>query len=312
MIRIGIIGTDVVAGLHTGALLTTGNFEIAGCYAPDNRDSMVFARHYRLVSYSSMEALFKYTDAIDIAGYFPEMTNLAEKSVKNHKHVYIAQPHHLGTVELQYLTKLADEAGTALQFGGGYRHYSVYNALAELKQKPRKVEIRHQLSCSETDLFTQLNTELARDIDFVLGTIHANISKIDLKSWCKTEDGYADMLECRLDCDNGCVINVVMHATPESASKLELVYDCSDLVVNADVFKSVIEKQYCDYDVLDSIVLDAYNEKTAHKNDLINFYRAIANDTDAAHRLEEQLQSIAVTDLIIERIKQLQPIQAMN
>ncbi len=310
MIRIGIIGTDAVADTNTMALLANNNYEIAGCYALDNRTSMVFARQHRLVSYSSIEALFKYTDAINVAGDIPEIMTLAEKSLKGMKHLYIAQPYQLNSREVQHLLKLANESGVVLQLGTGYRYCSTYDMLAQLEQKPRLIDIRHQLLTSGNGMLTQLNAELVRDMDYMLGILKANISKVDVKTWTKSE-GYPDLLNCRLECDNGCSVNIVMHTISEGDPKLEFTFNYSDTIVHADVFKSVMEKQYCDFDVSDSIVLDAYNERAMYRQDLKNFYMAIHNDEGAFRRIDEQLQSIAAADLIIERIKQLQPVTSL-
>ena len=307
MIRIGIVGIDTFAHLHAGVLLTNNNYEIAGCYSPDNRESMLFARKYRLVSYSSLEALFTYADAIDIAGNFPEMMILAEKSLKRMKHVYIAQPNQLSLTEIQHLVKLSNESGAILQLGAGYRFCPAYEQLAELKQKPRIVDIKHQLARNGEEAYTQLNTELAYDLDLVLGVLHAEISKIDIKTWTKTE-GQPDLLNCRLECDNGCSINIVLHTVTEGEPKLELIFNLPDMVVNVNVFRSIIEKQYCEFDVVDSNVLEAYNEKNIHKQNLTNFYKAICGDQVAIIRIEEQLQSIAASNLIVERIRKMQSV----
>lgn len=307
MIRIGIIGTDTAAHLHTGVLLASNNYEIAGCYAPDNRESMVFARQYRLVSYSSLEALFKYTDVIDIAGRVPEMMALAERSLKAMKHVYLNQPHQLSIAEVQHLVKLAAESGVVLQTGAGYRYCPAYDLLVELKQKPRLIEIKHQLVRNNEDVLLQLKTELSRDLDFVFGVLHAGINRTDIKTWSKS-DGYPDLLHCRLECDNGSSVNAVLHTVFEGESKLNITFNFPDVIVGADVFKSTIKKQYYEYDVVDSIVLNAYNEKTMHRHDLQNFYLAIRNNPDAIRRIEEQLQSIAAADVIVEQIRQSQPV----
>jgi predicted dehydrogenase len=307
MIRIGIIGTDAAAHLHTGALLAGSNYEIAGCYAPDNRESMVFARQYRLVSYSSLEALFKYTDVIDIAGRVPEMMALAERSLKAMKHVYIGQPNQLGMAEVQHLVKLAAESGVVLQAGSGYRYCPAYGSLVELKQKPRQIEIRHQLVRNNDDVLLQLKTELSRDLDLVFGVLHAGVNRTDIKTWTKS-DGYPDMLHCRLECDNGSSVNAVLHTVSEGEPKLNITFDLPDMIVKSDVFKSTIKKQYYEYDVVDSIVLDAYNEKTVYRHDLQNFYLAVRNNPDAIRRIEEQLQSISAADIVIDLIRQSQPV----
>ncbi len=307
MIRIGIIGADAVSRLHTQSFLTNINYEIVGCYSPDNRESMVFAREYRLVSYSSLDALFKYTDAIDIAGDFPDVMALAERSLKGMKHVYIAQPHRLSLENVQYLVKLADESGMTLQMSPGYRYCPAYEYFAELNQKPIMIDIRHRLPDTSENLMMRLNTELVRDLDFVLGIIRANVNKVDVKTWTRSKV-YLDLLNCRMECDNGCLINLVMQTIPEGDPKLEITFNFPDIIVRTDVFKSVVEKQYNRFDVTDSIVLDAYSEKMIHKQDLKNFFMTVTDSNGIGRRIDEQLQCIAAADLIVERIKSLQPV----
>ena len=308
MLRIGIIGTDQIARLHVGTLLTDNKFEIAGCYAAESRESMLFARQYRLVSYSSLEALFKYTDAIDIAGDSSEIFTLAEKSLKKLKHVYIAQPDRLSLSEIGYLVKLAEESGTVLQFGAGYRDCPVYDMLAEVDQTPKLIDIKHQFLNTGAGIYSQLNIELMRDLDFITGLMQADITgKANIKSWNKSE-GCFDMLHCRLDCNNGASINIVMQTISEGEPKLEMIFNFSDTVVTADIFKSVAKKQYRRFDVEDSIILDAYNEKAIHKKSLKNFYLAVNNDSAAGLRIEEQLRCFSVGDYIVERIKQSQSV----
>ena len=304
MTRIGIIGTGEVAHLHIVGLLTSSTYEITGCYAPENRQSMIFARHYRLISYSSPEALFKYADAIDIADNLPETMELAELSLKAMKHVLIAQPDWLNMDQIQYLKKLAEESDVILQLGTGYRYCPVHDMLAESMQMARVIDINHQL-VNDNNLYTRLNMELSYDFDFVTSILKASIYKLDVKTWTKSEKS-PDILHCRLECDNGCVINMIGYTITEGDPKLEITFTSSEAIVRADIFKSVIEKQYRSYDVGDSIVLDAYSKKTVHKHYLRNFYRAICNERDAIRNIERQIHNMAAADFIVERIKQLQ------
>jgi hypothetical protein len=305
MTRIGIIGTGDVAHIHIAGLLTCSNCEIAGCYAPENRPSMIIARQYRLISYSSPEALFKYADAVDITDNLPETMALAELSLKAMKHVFIAQTDQLSMEQMQYLKKLAEESGVVLQLGTGYRYCPAYEMLAKSMQTAKVIDIRHQL-VSHSDLFARLNVELSYDFDFVTGILKASISKLEVKTWTKSENS-PDVLHCRLECDNGCAVNLMAYTVVEGEPKLEFTFTSSDAVIRADVFKSAIEKQYRTCDVVDSIILDAYSDKTIHKQYLRNFYRAICNEHDAIHSIDDQFQNRVAADYIVDRIKQLQP-----
>ena len=300
MTRIGIIGTEDVAHIHIIGLLTSNNFEIVGCYSPENRQSMLFARQYRLISYSSADALFKHADAIDITDDLPEMMELAELSLKALKHVFIAQPDRLSMEQMQYLKKLADESNVILKLGAGYKYCPAYNLLAETMQTALVVDIRHQL-LNNNDLCNQLIMKLSYGFDFVTGIIQANISKLEVKTWTNTENS-PDLFQCRLDCDNGSVVNVLGYTVNEGDPKLEMTFTSSDTVIRADIFKSHIEKQYRNSNVTDSLILDDYNEKSVHQNYLRIFYHAICNERDAIRTIDKQFQNIAAADYIVGNI----------
>lgn len=297
MTRIGIIGTDTLAQIHIVELLTNNHFEIVGCYAPDDRQSMVFARQYRLISYSSIEALFKYADTVDIAGNLPETMDLAECSLKAIKHVLIVQIDRLNMEQIQYLRKLAEESGVVLQLGTGYRYCPVYETLNQSIKEAKVVDIKHQL-VSGKDPYARLNVELSYDFDFVTSILKASICKIDVKTWNKT-----DILHCRLECDNGCVINLMAYTITAGEPKLEMTFTSSDTIFCADIFKSTIKKQYRANDIVDPIILDAFSEKVIQKHYLRNFYRAICNEYESVRNIDRQFQNMAAADYIVERMK---------
>ncbi len=304
MVRIGIIGTNTTAHLCTGVLLTDNHYEISGSYASNNRDSMVFARQYRLVSYSSMEALFKYTDAIVISGYVSDTTLLAEKSLKNFKHTYITHPYLLPMDEIQHLIKLANESGMILQLGIGYRDCAVDKALRNLSQTPALININHQMVQSD-DVYTQLQTTLSSDLDLIIGILHINFRKTDVKTWTKT-DGFPAILHCHLDCDNGSTLHTTIRMIAEGEPKLEVTFHLPDRIVRTDVFKSTVETQYCELDVIDNQTLEAYQEKAIYKAAFNNFYHAISGKQESIRSIDEQIQAINTAHIIVNQVRKKQ------
>lgn len=301
MTRIGIIGTGDVAHIHIIGLLTSSNYEIAGCYSPENRQSMIFARKYRLISYSTAEALFKYADAVDITDDLPETNDLAELSLKALKHVFVAKPNRLNMQQMQYLKKLADESGVILQLGTGYKFCPAYKILAETMPTAMMVDIRYQLANSN-DWYLQLNLKMSYIFDFVTNILNANITKIEVKKWTKTEKS-PDVLHCKLECDNGSVINLMTYTVAEGVPKLEMTFTSSDYIIRVDIFKSVVEKQYRTSNVCENITLDAYYEKLVQQDYLKYFYRAICDEREAIHNIEKQFQNMAAADYIVGIIK---------
>jgi len=300
MIRLGIIGTGDIAHIHIIGLLTSNNYEIAGCYSPENREAMIFARQYRLISYSSANALIKYVDAIDITDNLPETMALAELAIKELKHVFIAQPFQLYMKQMQYLKKLAEESGVVLQLGTGYKYCPVYHLLAETMQTAMLVDVRRQLA-KNSDLNSQLFMQLTYDFDFVTSILNTSITKLDIKTWV-TNANSPDVLNCRLECDNSSVINIVAYTIVDGDPELEMTYTSSDTIIRADVFQSIVEKQYRTSTDKARIILDVYNEKSVHQYFLKNFYRAICNEHDAIRKIEKQFQNIAAADYVVEKL----------
>ena len=308
MIRIGIIGTGEMAHIHIVGLLTSNQYEIAGCYAPENRQSMTFARKYRLISYSSVEALFKYADAIDIIDDLPETIQLAELSLKAMKHVFIVHPDRLNIKQMQYLKKLAEKSGVVLQLGTGYLYCPVYNKLGETMQKAMLVDIRHQIVFNTINLAAltnlvpaQMKMQLSYNLDFVTSILNANIIKIDVKQWNQKEN-LPNALHCRIVCDNGSMINLMVYTIAEGEPNTEVIFTSSDDIIRAIIFKSIIEKQSRTDNTVNKIKLEAFNEKIIHQQYLKNFYQAICNEHDAIKKIEKLYQNIAAADDILERV----------
>jgi len=301
MTRLGIIGTSDIAHVHIIGLITSNQYEIAGCYAPENRQSMTFARKYRLISYSSAEALFKCADAIDITDDLPETMKLAELSLKALKHVFIAQPNRLNIIQMQYLRKLAEESGVILQLGTGNKHCPTYNMLNKTMQKAMVIDIRHQMTLS-SNLYTQLKMQLSYDFDFVTSILNANIRKIDVKKWKKT-DNIPDVLHCRMECDNESTINLMAYTVVDGEPKTEMIFTSLEDVIRADIFKSIIEKQSRTCNTVIKTILEPYNEKIIHQHYLKNYHLAICNEFDAIRNIDRLFQNIVAADDIIEKIK---------
>jgi len=299
MTRIGIIGTGDTAHLHIIGLLTSNNYEITGCYSPENRESMIFARQYRLISYSSAGALFKFADAIDITDDLPEMMALAELALKELKHVFIAHSGRLEMKQMQYLKKLAEESDVILQLGTGYKFCPVYNLLAETMQKAILVDIRHQM-VNNSDLYKLLNMKLSYDFDFVTSILKTNITKLDVKTW-GTTDNSPDILHCRLECDNGSVINMTVFTIEDGDPKIEMTLTSSDTIIRADIFQSNVEKQNRTGNVKDRIILDVYNEKSVQQYYLKDFYRAICKEQNAIRNIDKQFQNMAAADYVVDK-----------
>jgi len=254
-------------------------------------------------------------DVVIITGDLPETMQMAELSLKALKHVFIAKIGNLNIGQLHYLKKLAEESGVVLQLGTGYKYCSAYNMMNEATLSAKIVEIKHQLTNSD-DIFTQL----ANDFDFVTSLFNVGISKYNVRSWnnsenipekkeryrhCGLDPQSPDLLHCRLECDNGCVINVTIYTIDEGAPKLEIGVITSEMIYNVDIFGAIVKKQNRSGDAIENITLENYNEKNIYDYYMLNFEHAITNNLEALRIIDKQFQNIVVANSVIERIRHI-------
>ncbi|MDR0714978.1 MAG: Gfo/Idh/MocA family oxidoreductase [Bacteroidales bacterium] len=307
MVRIGIIGTDESAHRHTTVLLANNTFEIVGYYDYNNRDSMLLARKYRLISYSSLDALFKYSDAIDISADMPGIFTLAEKSLKALKHLYIAYPHSLTADELQYLLKLADESEVVLQLGTKHNYCPVCNFASQTGKMPQTVHICHLLNRKEQHPLNRLKTELPYDLSLALNVLNSNIIKIDPH----VEMTGSTVFRCRMECDNGILVTVAMHLDSEEAEKLTLRFSYPDMEMEMDVFHSVADIYYNEFDVGDHKLLEPYNERNICRKHLEEFAAAMQRNQDMAS-MDLHMQCFIAADLAIDYVRQMPVVKTLS
>ncbi|GHT21993.1 hypothetical protein FACS189430_03080 [Bacteroidia bacterium] len=298
MIRIGIIGTDLAAELHTMAILADSAFEIVGCYAQNSRESMLFARKYRLISYSSLDALLNYADAIDIASETPDACLLTERSLKAFKHVLLSHPHLLSTKEIRYLAKLADESGVTLQLGTKYNHSPVDKLIKGLKHVPQTIQMNHLLNVAGQLPLSCLKTELPYDLFFVLNLLNANIAKIDITALTDDE------CQIRIAADNGSLLSLNLSLEVDAKPALTLRCTFPEMIAEADVFRSTASIHYKEFDVVDSQELEPYNERKICVNIFAEFAVAIAEKPYLYALMNPQIQHFAATDVIVDYIGQ--------
>ena len=231
---------------------------------------------------------------------FPETMVSAEISLKALKHAFITQPDWLNMEQMQYLKKLAEESSVALQLGTGYKYCPVYDTLLETIQTAKVVDIRHQL-VNSGDVNTSWNMILFYDFDFVTNILNADFIKFDVNTWSKTGES-SDILHCRLECDNGCIVDMTFYTIDHGEPKLEMTFTSFDAVFRADIFQSVIEKQDLTCNTTDRIILDAYSEKIIHERYLENFRRIVSNELNTIRNIDRQYQNMLFVDGIVKRI----------
>jgi hypothetical protein len=240
-------------------------------------------------------------DMVVIAEDSPETMQLAELSLKTLKHVLIARPDRLNIEQINYLKRLAEESGVILHPGTGYKFCPVYEMLTQKTVSAKVIEIKHQLTNSG-NLYSQFRMELFYDLDFVTDIMNTEIRKFSVKSW-KSPENLPDIINCRLECDNGCIINIMAYTVTTGKPKLDITFFSSEAIIFADIFGSIIKKLYRTNNLEENIILDAYCEETVYNRYLACFNNAIGNNPVAIRDNERLFQNMAVVHSVMEKTK---------
>ena len=230
---------------------------------------------------------------------FPETMEAAELSLKTLNPVFVVHPDLLSMEQIQYLKKLAEESGVAIQLGTGYKYCPAYDILIETLQTALVIDIRHQL-LNSSDLDSQLKIILSYDFDFVTNILNAGFVRYDVKTWT-TSGKTTDVLYCRMECDNGSIINLMAYTVDQGEPKLEMTFTSFDAVIHADVFTSVIEKRDLICNTTGRIISGAFCEKSIRERYLENFRRAVCNEPDALRNIDKQFQNLVIAEDVVKR-----------
>ena len=155
-----------------------------------------------------MHELVKEVDVIDIVTPTLAHLEIAAFALKQFKHVFIEKPIVASAVEAQKLVDIAHEANVKVQVGHVERFNPAMIAALPFIDNPMFIEV-HRLSSFNprgTDVPVILDL-MIHDIDIVLHTVRANLRKVSASGVAVVTDT-ADIVNARLEFDNGCVANL--------------------------------------------------------------------------------------------------------
>lgn len=208
MIKTGILGTSETATLFAANIKELGKFELTGCFSPDYNKSKAFGATFGLIAYPSIDALFKYTDALIITDFSPDFLCITEKSLKNFKHVLISNPFLAGLEEILHLRKLSEESRVMMQIVGGFRYHQL-----SLKLENKSCyfsDLRHSfvkgMNICTGSKFMEF---LLHDVSLTLSLLKGVSKKAITSAWDKCGNN-PDLVSTRLDLDNGCTANILL------------------------------------------------------------------------------------------------------
>jgi predicted dehydrogenase len=208
MLKIGVIGAGHLGKIHIKCIREISDYQLVGFYDKETKNAIAVSKEFGIRSFDSMQELVKEVDVIDIVTSTLAHYELAAFALKQFKHVFIEKPIVATAEEAKKLVDIAREANVKVQVGHVERFNPALIAALPFIDNPMFIEV-HRLSSFNprgTDVPVILDL-MIHDIDIVLHTVHANLRKVSASGVAVVTDT-ADIVNARLEFDNGCVANL--------------------------------------------------------------------------------------------------------
>lgn len=317
--RIALIGLGYLGKIHLKLLFENTDWRLVGVYDIDQNLSKQMAEHYNVKSFGSLYEAIESSDAIDIVTPSNTHFDIARQAIIAGKHVFIEKPLTATLKEAKLLQNLVNEANVCLQVGHVERFNPAFIAAKAYFNNPRFIEVHRlaQYNPRGTDVSVVLDLML-HDIDLLLSIVPYNIKKVNAVG-SKLVSHSADIVNCRIEFENGCVANLTANRMAFKNIRKFRVFS-EDNFVSVNLLDKVTEAVRIQNAAANSknLIIDTgnYSPKkevifehpiilptNAIKEELLAFYNSINSDRKSIISALDAIKALEVAEEIEEKIK---------
>lgn len=207
-LKIGVFGAGHLGKIHMQQWREVEGIELIGFFDPSDDNAASAITQYQVPRYDDMEKLIADADALDIVSTTTTHYDIAKQCLLNGKHVFIEKPLANTLEEGSELVQLVKEANVKCQVGHVERYNPAYRALEDELLQPMFIEAHRlaQFNPRGTDVSVILDL-MVHDIDIVMHLVKSPVKRISA-SGVSVISETADIVNARIEFDNGCVANL--------------------------------------------------------------------------------------------------------
>ncbi len=319
MLKIGVVGVGHLGKIHLKILREMKQVKVIGFYDIDKELVNKIAAEFGVTDFPTVDSLIDSVDIIDIVAPTTTHYNIALKTIRSSKHVFIEKPLAATVDEAKELVKLAHEAKVKIQIGHVERFNPAYIAAGNHIENPMFIE-NHRLA-----LFNPRGTDVSvvmdlmiHDLDIVLHTVKSSVKQISASGVAVVSDT-PDIANARIEFDNGCVANLTAsRMSMKNMRKIRFFQKNAYISVDflnkkTEVLKMKQVNKETDplamyINLKEKGIKQIYylnpeiKENNAIEQELTSFIYAIEHDTKPAVTIEDGYEALAVAQKIIEKI----------
>ncbi len=224
MVKIGVIGAGQLGQMHIQCIQNIPEFALVGFMDDDDARASRIEKEYGIHRFLNTDAFFDQVDAIDILVPTQTHFQLASRAIKASKHVFIEKPLAHTLDEARELVELAYEGKVHIQVGHRERFNPALLQAIQFDLRPSFIESKHDKVFDPSLQVDVVMDLMLQDIDIVLSLIRSNVKKIRAFG-LNTEGDSPDMVNARIEFDNGCVANLSASRIAEKEESIMRVYE---------------------------------------------------------------------------------------
>jgi predicted dehydrogenase len=322
MLKIGVIGAGHLGKIHIKCINEIPEFELSGFYDKDDAIAKAVSKEFRIRSFDSINELINAVDVVDIVTPTVAHFEHAAHALQQFKHVFIEKPIVATPEEALRLIEIAREANVKVQVGHVERYNPALIAALPFIDNPMFIEVHRLANFNPrgTDVPVILDL-MIHDIDIVLHTVHANLRKISASGVPVITDT-PDIVNARLEFDNGCVANLTASRISLSPMRKARFFE-RDAYISVDFLNKKTEVAFLkSIDTSNSNpfipILDPGNGKTAKQihferpeilntnaiqSELSGFATAIIRNTTPNVTINDGYMALKVAHQILEKVE---------
>ncbi|MFM9007690.1 MAG: Gfo/Idh/MocA family protein [Bacteroidota bacterium] len=209
MLSVGVLGAGHLGKIHLQQLLSLNEvYRVVGFYDSDPERCQQVSDETGVRPIQSADELIGLSDVVDIVTPTLSHFELAQKAIRQSKHVFIEKPLTHSVQEAKDLIRLVQEADVKAQVGHVERFNPAFKSALPYLHQPMFIETHRlaQFNPRGTDVSVVLDL-MIHDIDIVLSVVRSSVKKISTSGVAVVSDT-PDIANARIEFDNGCVANL--------------------------------------------------------------------------------------------------------
>jgi len=322
MLKIGVIGAGHLGKIHIKCINEIPEYNLAGFFDTDEINAKAVSEELGIRIFDSIDQLINEVDVVDIVTPTFAHFEYAAHALRQFKHVFIEKPIVATPEEAQKLIEIAGEANVKVQVGHVERYNPALIAALPFIENPMFIEVHRLANFKPRGADVPVVLDLMiHDIDIVLYTVHANLRKISASGVAVVTDT-PDIVNARLEFDNGCVANLTASRISLSPMRKARFFQ-RDAYIAVDFLNWKTEVAYLNNINRGNInpflpVLEPGNGKEAKQihfekpeikntnaiqSELYSFAKAIIENTTPDVTISDGYQALKVAYQILEKVE---------